>query len=334
MSFDHNLSKSLCHCAFQEIRLEDRLMFISIVICTYNRANKINKCLDSVLASLRHANPINAEIVIVNNNSKDNTIDVVSEWSKNSDFPVILVTEEKQGIAFARNRSFSEAQGDLVISLDDDCCLDINHIQNTISQYKNDTEPVLRFGQLELGTIEDWPMTVQTRPIVKRWKKNVDEYEYITMGDVCSANMAIPKEIINQVGIYDSRFGTKEIPGGEDADFGFRVYNAGYLLEYVPDMKALHFHGRRDAESVRKLVKGYAISAGALLAKHNIRHPRVLKALKPNKNLPIEPPHKYSSDPRTIQIRDFRKKNQKLLFWGILMFLRISILRKIKFYKV
>lgn len=303
-------------------------MLVSVIICTYNRADKIVKCLDSVHDSLKNVGPLDAEIVIVNNNSTDDTLKVVSKWTKTCDFPVNLVTEKKQGIAYARNRTFSEAKGDLLISLDDDCCLDINHIKNMVEHYKNDDEPVLRFGQLELGDINDWPMTVQTRPVSKRWKKNVPEYDYITMGDICSANMAIPSIIIKKIGPYDQRFGTKKIPGGEDADFGFRVYNAGFMLEYVPDAKALHFHGRQTASSVNKLVKGYSISAGALFMKHNFRHPRIAQLLNA-RDFPPDPPGKYINDPRTKKIRIFHKKNKLFYILGAFMFIRVALKQKI-----
>ncbi len=303
-------------------------MLVSVIICTYNRADKIVKCLDSVHDSLKNVEPLDAEIVIVNNNSKDNTVDVITQWLKNSEFSVNLVTEEKQGIAYARNRSFTEAKGDLLISLDDDCCLDANHIKNALAHYKNDKEPILRFGQLDLGDIKDWPMTIQTRPSIKRWKKSSSEYDYITMGDVCSANMMIPREIIDRVGLYDSRFGTTSIPGGEDADFGFRVYNAGFMLEYVPDVTALHYHGRRDPVAVNKLIKGYSISAGALFVKHNIEHPRIAQIFS-SRDFPPDPVGKYVDDPRTQEIKKLHKKNKLFYIFGVFMFIRVALKQKI-----
>ena len=304
-------------------------VLISVVICTYNRADKITNCLDSVYASLSAASPEDAEIIIINNNSTDNTVDVIEAWTTtHSAFPVHLVKEEQQGIAYARNRSFNEAKGDLLISLDDDCCLDVNHIQNTIQHYENDQEPVLRFGQLELGDPEDWPMTVQTRTIVKRWKKGVPEYDYIGMGDICSANMVIPRTIIDKIGTYDNRFGTKSIPGGEDADFGFRVYNAGFMLEYVPDIIARHFHGRRTEEPVRKLIKGYSIAAGALFTKHHFHHPRILKLLS-KKRFPADPPGKYDQDERSQKIRKLHKSYKIFYILGAFMFIKATLKQKI-----
>ncbi len=303
-------------------------MLVSVVICTYNRADKILKCLNSVHNAMKNAMPIEGEIVIVNNNSKDNTVDVITQWLKNSEFSVNLITEEKQGIAYARNRSFTEAKGDLLISLDDDCCLDANHIKNVLAHYKNDKEPILRFGQLDLGDIKDWPMTIQTRPSIKRWKKSSSEYDYITMGDVCSANMMIPREIIDKVGLYDSRFGTTSIPGGEDADFGFRVYNAGFMLEYVPDVTALHYHGRRDPVAVNKLIKGYSISAGALFVKHNIEHPRIAQIFS-SRDFPPDPVGKYVDDPRTQEIKKLHKKNKLFYIFGAFMFIRVALKQKI-----
>tara|TARA_R110001592_G_scaffold16881_3_gene71417 strand:- start:28438 stop:29370 length:933 start_codon:yes stop_codon:yes gene_type:complete len=306
-------------------------MLISVIICTYNRADKIVKCLDSIHESLKNAPSVdaqNAEIVIVNNNSTDNTVDIIEQWTTKSDFPIHLVTETKQGIAWARNRSFETAKGDILISIDDDCCMDKNHIKNTLAHYEKDTQPVLRFGQLELGDQEDWPMTVQTRPVVKRWQKGVADYDYLGMGDVCSANMVIPRAIIDAIGRYDNRFGTKQIPGGEDADFGFRVYNAGFLMEYVPDIIAQHYHGRRTAEAVQKLVKGYSIAAGALYAKHHVHHPRLAKAFS-SKEFPADPPGKYDNDARKPEIRAFHKQSKKFYILGAFMFMKAAFKQRL-----
>ena len=60
-------------------------MLISVIICTYNRADKIVKCLDSIHESLKNAPSVdaqNAEIVIVNNNSTDNTVDIIEQWTQ------------------------------------------------------------------------------------------------------------------------------------------------------------------------------------------------------------------------------------------------------------
>ncbi len=306
-------------------------MLVSVILCTHNREKQVLSCLESVASAIRHAEGVPVEVVVINNASKDNTEAVLNMWAnQNTDIDLHVFLEEQQGIVYARNRSFKEAKGELLISIDDDCCMQKDYIETAVRYFKADNSPVLRFGRLDLGNPEDWPMTIQTRAYLKRWQKGHPDYDYINMGSVCSANMMIPKSIIEKVGNYDGRFGTPSIPGGEDADFGFRVYNAGFLIEYVPDVIATHFHGRRDEQTVRKLVRNYSIAAGALFAKYHVQHPHIYRKLFPKPETHQKNDGSYSEDERTKKILQFHKEYKKYYPLGMVYF----ILSTIKNFKI
>ncbi|MBW4685414.1 MAG: hormogonium polysaccharide biosynthesis glycosyltransferase HpsE [Komarekiella atlantica HA4396-MV6] len=94
---------------------------ITIAIPTYNGATRLPKILDKLLAQtgVEH---LNGEIVIVDNNSSDNTYEVIESYQKicNSKFPLRYFLETEQGAAFARLRAVREARGELIAFLDDD----------------------------------------------------------------------------------------------------------------------------------------------------------------------------------------------------------------------
>ncbi|MFX6888208.1 glycosyltransferase, partial [Acinetobacter baumannii] len=75
---------------------------ISIVICTYNRAQYLPDALDSL-----HHQTIDKqlyEIIVVNNNSTDNTAEVCEAYIKKyRDLSITYLLETKQGASFARN---------------------------------------------------------------------------------------------------------------------------------------------------------------------------------------------------------------------------------------
>lgn len=305
-------------------------MDFSIVVCTHNRAHQIETCLDSVALAVRRARDnlidLTFEIVVVNNASVDETQSTVNIWiDNNPDVYTRLIFEEKKGIAYARNRSFEEANGKLLISIDDDCVMAENYVEIALNHYAKDNELVLRFGRLNPGDPEDWPMTIQTRSFVKRWRKGHPDYDYIHMGSICSANMMIPKEIIEKIGLYDTRFGTALIPGGEDADYGFRIYKSGFLIEYVPDAVVTHFHGRKTAEAVQKLIKGYSISSGALFAKYNIYHPHLWRKILPKTETHQQSNQIRERDPRAQQIGKFHKKAKIFYPLGFYRFFLMTI---------
>ncbi|NEO57004.1 MAG: glycosyltransferase family 2 protein [Okeania sp. SIO3B5] len=97
------------------------MLDFTVAICTYNGQNRILEVLDK-LRSQVGTEEITWEILIIDNNSTDNTAEVVKEqisnWSEV--YPLRYCFETKQGLAFARRSALKEAKSDLIGFLDDD----------------------------------------------------------------------------------------------------------------------------------------------------------------------------------------------------------------------
>ncbi len=93
---------------------------ISVVICTYNRADLLADALASVCNQT--LNPDEYEVLVVDNNSTDATREVVENFVRNHS-NVHHFVEVKQGLSHARNRGWQEARGEYVAYTDDDCKL-------------------------------------------------------------------------------------------------------------------------------------------------------------------------------------------------------------------
>jgi glycosyltransferase involved in cell wall biosynthesis len=97
-------------------------MNFTVAICTYNGEKRLPEVLDALLEQ-QQTEGINWEVLVVDNNSKDNTLGVVADyaqrWPSNSKLRTVF--EERQGLAFARIRAIEEAKSrELVAFLDDD----------------------------------------------------------------------------------------------------------------------------------------------------------------------------------------------------------------------
>jgi glycosyltransferase involved in cell wall biosynthesis len=94
---------------------------ITVAIPTYNGATRLPQILDRILTQIRVEN-LKWEIVIVDNNSSDNTSEIIQNYQKLSDGKCHLryFLEPEQGAAFARLRAVREARGELIAFLDDD----------------------------------------------------------------------------------------------------------------------------------------------------------------------------------------------------------------------
>ena len=93
----------------------------TVAIPTYNGANRLPQVLDRLRAQV-DLEEISWEIIVVDNNSNDDTAKVVREYQANwpSTFPLIYYFVPEQGAAFARQGAVEKARGKLIGFLDDD----------------------------------------------------------------------------------------------------------------------------------------------------------------------------------------------------------------------
>ncbi|HUY68306.1 MAG TPA: glycosyltransferase family A protein [Alphaproteobacteria bacterium] len=249
-------------------------MKLSVIVCTRNRAYAIKPCLDSIARSLARAAPIDAEIVVVDNGSSDDTPAIVRAWVQNCPFPVQALHEPRKGVATARNCALRAAKGDLLVWTDDDCRLSEDHIENALRHDAADSEPVLRGGRVELGDPADLPLSIKVGLTMTRWSHSMRSARHESLSNcIIGCNFVMRRTLVEKIGYFDERFGAgSAIPGGEDSDYVYRAYLAGVPIEYVPDIIVFHHHGRNDLIDGNKLLRNYMIGKGGLYAKYLFRH--------------------------------------------------------------
>ena len=130
----------------------------SIVICTYNRSDLLRLCIDSIADMPTPSEQY--EVIVVDNNSKDETAQVCSAIPQkypNMHFRYIL--EQKQGVGFTRTRGAMEAAGAIIAYIDDDCLADRNWLASIIEFYQNNPQAYSTGGRIipkYLTPVADW----------------------------------------------------------------------------------------------------------------------------------------------------------------------------------
>lgn len=94
---------------------QENKLTISVVIITYNRAQMLRNTLASMTLQIR----LPDEVLVIDNNSKDDTKDVTASFRDKLN--IHYVFEGKQGVSFARNAGIVNSTGDIIAFLDDDC---------------------------------------------------------------------------------------------------------------------------------------------------------------------------------------------------------------------
>ena len=111
---------------------------LSVIICTYNRANSLA---DTLLCLTKQSYDIaNWELIVVDNNSSDNTKEIIYEYHRK--LPNLTYKfEPQQGLSFARNLGINSAKGAIIAFTDDDVLPEndwLTQIQNNMEKYNCD----------------------------------------------------------------------------------------------------------------------------------------------------------------------------------------------------
>lgn len=193
---------------------------LSLVICTYNRAELLARLLDSL--AKQNAASDRYEILIVDNNSSDDTKKVAHKYCQVQN-DVRYLLEKRQGLSHARNRGVLEARGNYVGFVDDECLLDNDWISKALEIIQV-YQPALFGGPYKAYYEQkpDWvkPSYWSTYPqmgLSARWLGN-DEY-------LSGGNFFVSRSMLNDVGGFSPEFGMRgeSILYGEETELQQRI---------------------------------------------------------------------------------------------------------------
>ncbi|MDX8466191.1 glycosyltransferase [Mesorhizobium sp. VK23B] len=246
---------------------------VSFIVCTRDRMAVLKSCIDSIRAACFAHPAFAAELVVVDNGSRDGTAEYLSRIAATSGMALTAIRELRPGLAAARNAGLAQARGRVLVFVDDDCRLDRTYLADLARHYASGEKWLIRGGRVEIGDARDLPFTI----------KRCDKRERLTRdvhpgGFVLGCNMTMHRDVAARIGPFDERFGAGgALRSAEDTDYLVRAMLAGMAVEYVPDMTIFHHHGRRDRKAIDRLHRDYHFGNGALCLKHFRRAPFLLR---------------------------------------------------------
>jgi len=218
-------------------------MKITVILCTYNRCRSLAKALESV-AALELAESDQWEVLVVDNNSRDQTLEVVEDFCHRYPGRFRYLFEPQQGKSYALNSGIREARGDVLAFTDDDITVEPAWLQNLTA--------ALRDGE--------WAGT-GGRVLLERgfsppsWLSRVGRYALTPLGtfdlgtearDLIEPpfgnSMAFRRDMFEKYGGFRTDLGPRPDSEmrGEDTEFGRRLLDGGERLRYEPSAVAYH----------------------------------------------------------------------------------------------
>lgn len=209
-------------------------MKLSIIICTYNRAFYLEKCLNAVIPQITS----DSEIIVVDNNSSDNTHELISSL-QNSNTSFRYIAEKNPGLSHARNKGLAEANGDWVCFIDDDAIITEGYLQRALTLISSRNFDF--FGGKVI------PLYITKKPAwipdsLNRYELSYKEVTELKEGYVIGANMIMRKRIVTDLGGFSAELGMQEgkIRYAEEDQVQELLRSKGYKIAYDPFLIVEH----------------------------------------------------------------------------------------------
>jgi glycosyltransferase involved in cell wall biosynthesis len=212
---------------------------ISLVICTFNRADILPRCL--VAAISQSIAPEDYEVIVVDNASSDHTRAIALRFAG-----VRYLYCGTRGLSAARNTGAAAARGEVVAYIDDDAIADRDLLKQILGVFEAHPDAGCAGGRIALSMppkLPRWfrqefagyysefnPGGAETRKITEMW-----EYPY-------GANIAFRRDALEKAGYFSEKMGRvgRDQSGGEELDLECRLAQLGYAIYYNPHALVEH----------------------------------------------------------------------------------------------
>jgi len=256
---------------------------LSIIIVNYNAGNLLKECIESVKNSALN---ISYEIIVIDNNSSDNSIDLIRNRFENLK---IIMNKMNVGFARASNQGINGSKGRYILLLNPDTVILPDCLKKMVEFM--DAHPKAGVagckvlnpnGTLQLACRRSFPapsvsfyrLTGLSRLFPKsktfaRYNLTYQNPDVVQEVDAVSGSfMMIIRKALDEVGMLDEQF----FMYGEELDLCFRMKEKGWKVYYVPDARIIHYKGKSSQQRKRKAVIDFHKAMYIFHKKHYASH--------------------------------------------------------------
>ena len=208
---------------------------LSVIVPTFNRASSCVLAAQSVLAQDTR---VPHEVIIVDNNSTDDTRQRIQALRRQAPQRLRYVFEGKQGLSAARNAGIATARGNIIAWLDDDALARPGWLDALAETYRTHPDAWCVGGKIVLALPE----------VLPRWFNHsfllTSQLGLLDLGDatierrypdfVFGGNFSVRRDALDRVGPFDTRLGLAGAwrVESEEADLCWRIQQTGGAVYY------------------------------------------------------------------------------------------------------
>lgn len=251
---------------------------VSVSIANFNQGALLERCLRSIF---ENSEGTSLEVFVVDNASKDGSVDMVREKFPNI---VLIVNEQNKGYAFANNQAIERSEGRYVLVLNNDTIVLPSALPKMV-EFMDEHPSVGLLGPRVLnpdGTLQRscsnlpnfWRLTCRAFYIDKLFPGNrvtgnlfMSYWEYDSIrevGMVSGCCMLVRRDTIGQVGLMDERF----FFYAEETDWCYRIRKKGWQIYFIPGAEIIHYGGRSTGDVTGEMHTQYFRSRLQYYEKH------------------------------------------------------------------
>lgn len=217
-------------------------MVLSIVIVNFKTPLLLISCIESVVNTIVNTS---YEIIVVDNNSKDNSEELIRSRFNNVNW---INNSLNEGFGRANNIGINRSIGEYILLLNSDVVVEKNTIEKCLNQFRLD-KSIGALGCILLN--EDGSIQKSTYQYIASYYgviKNNLIYDYLSkqcenndfkIEAIMGAFMMIPRKVLNKTGLFDPDF----FMYAEEMELCKRILKSGYKISYFDQVTAFHKNG-------------------------------------------------------------------------------------------
>ena len=244
---------------------------ISVIIVNYNVKELLEQCINSVLTASKN---LSAEIIIVDNNSFDGSVEYIKSKFSSNPAVKIIASPLNLGFAKANNLGAKEAKGDYLLILNPDTIMQEDTLEKCLEFYKQNENTgaltcklILPNGKLDLACRRSFPTpsvaVYRMLGLSKLFPKSktfgkynltyLDENKTYEVDAIVGAFMLIKKDVYQKIKGFDEEY----FMYGEDLDLCYRIKKSGRKIYYYPETSIIHYKGESTKKSSISYVNNF-----------------------------------------------------------------------------